>query len=219
MTRAEPTPDVTTFVLGEYQTNCFVVGVPGAKACWIVDCGFDPGEMLDHVAAAGLRPQAILLTHTHPDHIAGLDLALGRFGPLPVYVHEAERGFCADPMLNLSAFMGAPIAVSEPDRHLAGGERLDLAGTSWRVVHAPGHSPGGVLYVHDGSRQAIVGDTLFAGSIGRMDFPTSDPDVFRRTIREVLMTLPDDMTIHPGHGPATTIGRERRTNPFVVGGF
>ena len=81
------------------------------------------------------------------------------------------------------------------------------------------HSPGGVLFVHDESKQAIVGDTLFAGSIGRFDFPTSDPDIFRRTIRDVLMSLPDDMTIYPGHGPSTTIGQERATNPFVLGGF
>ena len=86
-------------------------------------------------------------------------------------------------------------------------------------MHAPGHSPGCVLFVHDDSRQAIVGDTLFAGSIGRIDFPTSDPDAMRRTISGVLMGLPDDFTIHPGHGPATTIGAERETNPFVLGGF
>jgi len=86
-------------------------------------------------------------------------------------------------------------------------------------VHAPGHSPGCVLFIHDESNQAIVGDTLFAGSIGRIDFPTSSPADMRRTISETMMALPDDMTIHPGHGPATTIGRERQSNPFVVGGF
>jgi len=87
------------------------------------------------------------------------------------------------------------------------------------VVHAPGHSPGGVLFIHDASNQAIVGDTLFAGSIGRIDFPTSDPEAFRQTILKVMMNLPDDLAIHPGHGPATTIGQERTTNPFVVNGF
>ena len=87
------------------------------------------------------------------------------------------------------------------------------------VFYTPGHSPGGVLFIHDPSNQAIVGDTLFAGSIGRMDFPSSDPEAFRRSILEVVMGLPDDMTVHPGHGPATTIGHERTTNPFVVQGF
>ena len=102
---------------------------------------------------------------------------------------------------------------------LTDGETLSLNGTVWRVVHAPGHSPGGVLFVHDASNQAIVGDTLFMGGIGRHDFPTSNAQDLRRTISEVLMSMPDEMVIHPGHGPSTTIGKERRTNPFVVQGF
>ncbi len=213
------TPDIKVFVLGEFETNCFVVSVPGASECWIVDCGFEPSTMLDAIETAGLRPTALLLTHTHPDHIAGVDAALNRFGPMPVYVHEAEAGFCSDPMLNLSALMGMPVSVTEPDHRMRDGDTLELAGETWRVVHAPGHSPGGVLFVHDASNQAIVGDTLFAGSIGRIDFPSSDPDAFRRTIGTVVMGLPDECTVYPGHGPITTIGRERQTNPFVVHGF
>ena len=249
-------PDIRTFTLGEFQTNCYVVsassterggvlpaasagstagkaGGPtawfgrggrttppvGSRPCWIVDCGYEPELMLDAIDEEGLRPVAILLTHCHSDHIAGVDAALSRFGSMPIYVHEAEAGFCSNPALNLSAFIGRPITCTEPDHLLTGGETLTLEGESWRVVHAPGHSPGGVLYIHDASKQAIVGDTLFAGSIGRFDFPTSSGEDLEHTIREVLMALPDDMTIHPGHGPATTIGRERRTNPFVVGGF
>jgi glyoxylase-like metal-dependent hydrolase (beta-lactamase superfamily II) len=213
------TPRINPFVLGEYQTNCFVITVPGDGSCWIVDCGFDPEPMLDWIADQKLQPTALLLTHTHPDHIAGVDAAIGRFGPMPIYVHEAEAGYCSDPMLNLSAPLGMPMKVTEPDHLLHKGDTVELADATWRVVHAPGHSPGGVLYVHDASKQAIVGDTLFAGSIGRMDFPTSDPQAMRHTIQHVLMGLPDDLTVYPGHGPATTIGQERRTNPFVVHGF
>ena len=111
------------------------------------------------------------------------------------------------------------LRITEPDNILKDGDTLSLGETTWRVVHAPGHSPGGILFVHDESKQAIVGDTLFAGSIGRFDFPTSNADNLRHTISEVLMSLPDDMTIHPGHGPATTIGHERATNPFILQGF
>ena len=136
-----------------------------------------------------------------------------------MWVHEAEAGFCSDPMMNLSALLGMPVSVAEPDHHLQDGQVLDLDGESWRVFHAPGHSPGSVCFIHDESRQAIVGDTLFEGGIGRFDFPTSDVNEHRKTIRQRMMSLPDDLTIHPGHGPSTTIGRERSTNPYVLHGF
>lgn len=108
-----------------------------------------------------------------------------------------------------------PVTTPGPDRTLEGGEELTLAGTTWRVLHTPGHSPGGITLVHDASNTAIVGDTLFAGSVGRSDFPTSDPDALVRSIRDTLYALPDDTRVLPGHGPATTIGREKRSNPFV----
>lgn len=218
----ESTPDIRPFVLGDFQTNCFVVTVPEGddpRACWIVDCGYDPGPMLDAIERDQLQPQAILLSHCHSDHIAGVDRALSRFGDLPIHVHRAERDWCANPILNLSAMLDEPVSVTSPTELLDGGETLRLGGTSWRVLHTPGHSPGGVCFVHEPSQQAIVGDTLFAGSIGRIDFPTSDVDAMRRTIHETLMGLPDAMTIFPGHGPQSTIGRERKTNPFVVSGF
>ena len=212
-------PQIKTFVLGDFQTNCFVVTTAGNDECWIVDCGFEPETMLDYIQTNGLKPSALLLTHAHSDHIAGVDLALNKFGPMPMYIHESEAGYCSDPMLNLSANMGMELRISEPDNQLKDGDTLTLGESTWRVVHAPGHSPGGILFVHDESKQAIVGDTLFAGSIGRFDFPTSNADNLRHTISEVLMSLPDDMTIHPGHGPSTTIGHERTTNPYVLQGF
>jgi hydroxyacylglutathione hydrolase len=216
-------PTITPFVLGDYQTNCFVVTASRAAsgevgACWIVDCGLEPDEMFEWIDRNNLKPAAILLTHSHLDHIAGVDQALSRFGKLPLYIHEAEADFCSDPMLNLSALIGMPVTCTEPNHYLKNGDTLRLGDSSWRVLHTPGHSPGGACFIHDESKQAIVGDTLFAGSIGRFDFPTSDPDALRNTIQNVLMKLPDDMTIYPGHGPKTTIGRERRTNPYVVGG-
>jgi hydroxyacylglutathione hydrolase len=216
-------PVITTFVLGPYLTNCLVI-TPGAAQvqtpCWIVDCGMQPDDMIDWLIEQRLDPKAVLLTHTHLDHIAGVDRLLARLKKphLPIYVHEREAGFCSDPMLNLSALIGMPTTCREPDRLLKDGDALSLGGSTWRVMHTPGHSPGGVCFVHDESKQAIVGDTLFAGSIGRHDFPTSEVHDLRRSIQRI-MQLPDAMTIHSGHGPATTIGEERRNNPYVVNGF
>jgi hydroxyacylglutathione hydrolase len=196
------------FVLGEYQTNCFVVTTPGSKDCWIVDCGFEPNEMLEFIEREGLNPIAILLTHAHSDHIAGIDEAINRFGKLPIYLHEAEAEWCENPLLNLSGMVGMPVRVTAPTNLMKGGETLELNGTEWRVIHTPGHSPGGVCFIHDESQQAIVGDAIFAGSIGRIDFPTSDPGKMRHTIFDVLMKLPDETVIYPGHGPKSTVGRE-----------
>ena len=193
-------PVIDTFVLGDYMTNCHVVTTPGHDTCWIVDCGIDPDVMLDAIEQRNLTPTALLLTHAHVDHMAGVDAALARFGDMPMYLHEAERAWTSDAMLNLSALGGRPVTCRDATNLLHGGETLNLNGTTWDVIHAPGHSPGSVVFAHRPSNQAIVGDTLFAGSIGRYDFPTSSHEDLRHTIAQVMMALPDDMTIHPGHG-------------------
>ena len=122
-------------------------------------------------------------------------------------------------MLNLSQFIGEPVSVSSPTDTLVDQQSLELGSTQWKVLHTPGHSPGGVTLWCPLAKTALVGDTLFLDSIGRVDFPTSDPEAMRSTLHEVLMKLPDDTQVFPGHGPQTTIGRERRRNPFIVRGF
>ncbi|MDZ4755250.1 MAG: MBL fold metallo-hydrolase [Phycisphaerae bacterium] len=216
---SEPQPVITTMPLGSWQTNCHIVHVPQGPdphGCWLVDCGQAPKLLLDAIATRGLQPRGILLTHCHVDHIMGIDDAQARFGPLPILCHALERDFNGDPLLNLSGFAGGPeVRVSAPSAYVADGDTVDLCGSRWTVRHVPGHSPGSVAYVHGPSKQALTGDTLFAGSIGRFDFPTSDGAALKRSVLDVLMKLPDDMRISPGHGPATTIGRERQTNPYV----
>jgi hydroxyacylglutathione hydrolase len=206
---------IDTFTLGPWETNCYVVRVGGPHDCWIIDAGFEPGAMIARVRGLGLRPAALILTHAHLDHIAGVREVLAAFPGTPVMIHEAEREWLVDPELNLSAAIGMPVTAPAPDALLRDGQVLELDGLSWRVLHTPGHSPGGVSLVNAEHATALVGDALFAGSVGRTDFPGSSPEVLARSIREKLYVLPDATRVLPGHGPATTIGREKATNPFV----
>ncbi|MDX9911127.1 MAG: MBL fold metallo-hydrolase [Phycisphaerales bacterium] len=212
--------EIAAFELGPYATNAYVVREAGTPRCWIVDAPFEPEEVVAFVRAHELIPEAIVLTHAHLDHIAGLfELRRGLRGPdggdLPIWIHEAERDWLTDPHLNLSTAIGLPITGPAPDRLLREGDVLDLPAGPWRVLHTPGHSPGGITLVNDVAGIAIAGDALFAGSIGRTDFPGCDFDTLAESIRTKLYTLPDETRVLPGHGPTTTIGREKRSNPFV----
>lgn len=200
--------------MGPFETNCYLVRLDDGE-CWIVDASFDPQPLIARLKKEGLIPKAIILTHAHVDHIAGLHEVKAAFPEALILLHESEREFLRNPMLNLSAMMGQPVVAPEADRVLRDGDTLKLGESSWRILHTPGHSPGGITLVNDDAGVALVGDTLFAGSIGRHDFPTSDGEMLFRSIREQLYTLPDEMRIFPGHGPTTTIGREKHSNPFV----
>lgn len=210
-------PTVEGFELGPYATNCYLASVPGSGDCWIIDAGFGPRGLLDRVRSRGLRPTALILTHAHVDHLGGIADVLARHPGLPIYLHEAEHAWLGDPVLNLSAAMGVPVTIPGPARPLRDGDRLELAGTFWKVLHVPGHSPGGVALVHGESGTALVGDALFAGSIGRTDLPGGNFETLAAAIRRKLYTLPEGTRIYPGHGPPSTIGEEKRTNPFVKG--
>lgn len=206
--------------LGMYGTNAYLVWTdsPG-RPCWVVDPGEGAWERLGPIIQSeGLAVQAILCTHAHHDHIAGLETLRGALGDPPLVAHAAEDGWYADPMQNLSAFLdGPPTTARAPSRHVSDGDWLELGATRWRVMHLPGHSPGSVAFACGDAGVAIVGDTLFAGSIGRSDLPGGDPQTLAQSLSRMLKELPDQMRVHPGHGPATTIGQERASNPFLAG--
>lgn len=216
-----PAPRIEPITLGPFETNCYIVA-PGnegtahkANPCWIIDASFEPAELIARIHALALKPDALILTHAHVDHIAGVDEVLRAFTGLKVFIHAAERDWLGNPLLNLSRPIGIDVTARGPDGLIKEGDILTLGDTRWQVFHTPGHSPGGITLYHAESNTAIVGDTLFNGSIGRHDFPGSDFKTLERSIREKLYTLPDSTTIYPGHGPTSTIGREKRSNPFV----
>lgn len=222
---------IERFELGPFATNCYLVvalGVQG-QCVWIVDASFSPSALIERarelvggvgVGRAGSvgRVEAIVLTHAHVDHIAGVGDVRRALGGVPVWIHEAERGWLGDARVNMSAMMGMPVTAPGPDAVLHHGQELALAGTRWTVLHTPGHSPGGIALHCQEHGVVISGDALFAGSIGRTDFPASDHALLLGSIRDRLLTLPASTLVLPGHGPETTVGEERASNPFVGDG-
>ncbi len=215
-----------------YMENGYTVYLRDGGPCFIIDPGLPPqaAQIVQHVRDHSLQPVAILLTHGHADHIAGVDEvreSLGVEDPasgdrmtIPVRIAKEEWAALSDPMENLSGMMGSGFATKVTDPlDLPAGEVIDLDGSRWEILDTSGHSPGGrTIYCRD-LGIALVGDALFAGSVGRVDFPHSDGERLMRNLREQLMTLPDDTRVLSGHGPETTVLRERTTNPFIIHGL
>ncbi len=209
--------ELVRFDPGPFQTNCYVIRSQSDPGCWIVDAGFEPEDMIRWIRQADLEPKALILTHAHIDHIAGIPAVRKAFPGLPIWMHAAEADWLPDPERNLSAAFGEPVSYPAPDRTLAPGDAVQTGAARWQVIHVPGHSPGSIALYCPELGVAIAGDALFAGSIGRTDLPGGDHDLLLRMIKERLYPLPDQTRILPGHGPETTIGREKRSNPFVRG--
>ena len=188
----------------------------GRQDAVVIDPGFDPESILEVLSVRGLRPAAILNTHGHVDHIAGNGAMKEAFPEAPLIIGRNEAFLLRDPEANMSAPFGMPVTSPEAERLVDDGERLELAGFSFDVREIPGHSPGSVVFICNDFHPAFVfgGDVLFAGSIGRTDVGGDMPRLLKG-IRAKLFPLPDDTVIYPGHGRATTIGAEKRSNPFV----
>ncbi len=206
---------IKTFCLGDWMTNCYVVHTRGGSNCWIIDCGFEPQSMLDYIGSHELHPQQVILTHAHVDHIAGLETLRTAWPNVPILVHPAEQSALTDPIGNLSAALAEPVIAPAATGTIDSSGQLKLADTAFEVRHTPGHSPGGITLYSANEQVAFVGDVLFAGSIGRHDFPGCSLGQLIKSIRRQLMTLPDETRVFPGHGMETSIGRERMENPFI----
>ena len=195
-----------------YGTNCWLLAADDTDEAVVIDPGFEPARVHALLDAAGKQPAAVLLTHAHIDH-AGF---AGEFAgdDVPVYVHPADALAFEDPKAWGAGFE-YELAPVKDLRSLADGDRLEIAGFRIEVWHTPGHTPGHCIFRTD-AQIVLSGDLVFSGSIGRSDFPNSSPAEMRRSL-ERFLTQPDELDVYPGHGPTTTVGRERATNPFLAG--
>jgi glyoxylase-like metal-dependent hydrolase (beta-lactamase superfamily II) len=195
-------------------SNCWLASADGSDEAVVVDPGFEAPRVLRQLEKAGKRPAAVLATHGHYDHIGAAANACG--DEIPFFIHEADRLALTDAQAWGAGYAAPPVEVKDV-RTLTGGERLSFAGFEFEVIHTPGHTPGSVCFRTDAL--VFTGDLVFAGSIGRHDFPNSSARDIRASLRAFL-ELADPLPVHPGHGPATSVGRERATNPFLApGGF
>ena len=198
--------------VGEYLANCYLVGCEKTRAGIVIDPG-DAGDfVISKIKQNKLRIDKIVLTHGHLDHIGAVEYLRNILGA-KVLIHSGDAEMLTSPDRNLSAFTASPMAAKEPDILLEDGQIIEFGETALKVLHTPGHSPGGISLYGEGV--VFTGDTLFLGSVGRTDLPNGDFDLLMSSIQGKLFALPDETIIYPGHGPETTVEQEKNFNPFV----
>jgi glyoxylase-like metal-dependent hydrolase (beta-lactamase superfamily II) len=213
---------VDVLTVGPLETMCYVVSDKETDEVMVIDPGGAPEEIIESVRMSGGELRYIVDTHGHADHMAANAALKEAYPAAQVCVHEADAEMLTKPVKNLSMFLGCSVKSPPADRLLKEGDELVLGQSRFRVIHLPGHTPGGVALYWGGTGTVagmiFCGDTLFADGCGRTDFPGGSEEDLRRSVREKVLTLPDDTVVLPGHGPATTVGREKQTNTFFADG-
>lgn len=207
---------IDCLILGDFQTNCYILRANEvAKDCLIIDTGLQADELVDFLETHRLNPVAVVLTHGHVDHIAGLAGLRLRFQNIKVYIHKLDAEMLTGKKDNLSSMAGISFSSKPADSSLENGDTIKLANINLDVLHTPGHTPGGICLYSKTDGIVFAGDTLFADSVGRTDMPGGSGTQLIKSIKQKLCTLPDETVVYPGHGPQTTIGKEKENNPFL----
>lgn len=206
--------EVTVLTVGPVYTNCYIVNKENdSTGCVVIDPGEDAEKIASYIRKKNLTCEGILLTHGHFDHITAVSELHSLVGG-KIYAYEKEKELLADPMLNSSAMVGYEVGI-EADVWLRDGQMLEIAGMQFQVIHTPGHTKGGCCYYAESDKLLFSGDTIFMESIGRTDLPTGNSRELIDSVRNKVLTLPNDVTIYPGHGPKTTVAYEVANNPYA----
>ncbi|WP_067217693.1 MBL fold metallo-hydrolase [Stappia indica] len=211
----EPPIQIIVIPVTAFQQNCSVIFDRETKAGAVIDPGGDVDRILAALEEHGVKVEKIVLTHGHIDHVGGAADLAERLSVPVLGPHEADRPLLERVEQQAREFGVADVRSVEPDTWLSEGDDLTMAGRSFQILHCPGHAPGHLVFFDPELRFAISGDVLFAGSVGRTDLPGGNHETLITSIRDKMLPLGDDVTFLPGHGPASTIGHERRTNPYL----
>jgi glyoxylase-like metal-dependent hydrolase (beta-lactamase superfamily II) len=209
---------IDTIVMGDYQTNCYCVRKDkDAGECLLLDPGLEPEPLVMMLKKNGHTPVDILLTHGHVDHIGGVESIRRHWPKVRVAIHKDDANMLTSPAENLSLMAGSMVQTRPADV-LLDSEKMyyQAAGLRFQVIHTPGHSPGSICLYSAHDHILFAGDTLFAGSVGRTDFPSGSHEALMDSIQKKLMILPERTQVYTGHGPETTLGNEKKFNPFLT---
>ncbi|MEM2937190.1 MAG: MBL fold metallo-hydrolase [Candidatus Bathyarchaeia archaeon] len=207
---------VKMFMVGKLLTDCYVAACPKTREAIVIDPGFDnpqeAQEIFKFINQNAIKPKFIINTHGHPDHTCGNGIVKGKFA-IPILIHEKDAQMLEEPGRRFAKNFGFNLNTPPADALLQDGDTIKFGETTLKVMHTPGHSQGSICLI--GQKEVFTGDTLFAGSIGRVDLPQSSEKDMKSSLKK-LASLPDHLKVYPGHGPATTIKEEKQTNPFLL---